>query len=101
MTKNEKALLYIPDDQIRRCITFSEIFKIYRTREVIFSFKFGRGYGNSYFFVIDRKHYDEILSADVLYARCSYDGKCVIVIQKSPKGKYYLTPEPRRNLITD
>lgn len=96
MTTNEKALLYIPQDQIRRCIEFSEIFKIYTTREVIFSFKFGRGYGNSYFFILDRANYYD----NILYARCSYDGNCVIVIQDLVKGKYSLTLKRRQNLIT-
>lgn len=100
MTKNEKALLYIPADQIQRCITFSEIFQVYKTREVIFSFKFGRGYGKSYFFVLDRKHYNEILNANVVYVRCSYNGQCVVVIQHLPNTKYCLTLRSRQNLIT-
>lgn len=100
MTKNEKAFLYIPHDQIKRCIEFSEIFKIYTTREVIFSFKFGRGYGKSFFFVLNPKNYDEIMSADVAYVRCGQQGHCIVVIQKLPNAKYYLTLRRRQNLIT-
>lgn len=96
MTKNEKATLYIPADQVRRCIEFSEIFKIYTTREVIFSFKFGRGYGKSWFFVLDHANYND----NILYVRCSYDGNCVLVILNEQNTKQYLTLKRRQNLIT-
>lgn len=92
MTENKKSMLYIPQDQIQRCIDFSEIFKLYTTREVIFSFKFGRGYGNSYFFVLNRQYYNN----NILFARCSYSGECII--KTSDNTKWYL--ESRESLIS-
>ena len=100
MTEVATSVLYIPKDQVQRCIDFIEIFQVYKKREVVFSFKFGRGYGKSYYFTLEPVNYDQVKWEEILYVRCTYDGKCKMVMHSPPEDKYFVDLKPRQNLIT-
>lgn len=93
--KKGKVWIYIPLEQIQRCITMVEIFELYRHKEVVLSFKFGRGYKHSYYFTVDPKLWFEIKNAKECITSCDNDGHCWMRII-TPDEADVKTPLKRR-----
>ncbi len=90
--------LYVPHDQIVRCITMVEIFELYRHKEVVLSFKFGHGYKNTYFFQVHDNLWTEIKSAKNVITSCSNNGVCRMKIH-TPDESVITTPLIRRSSL--
>lgn len=99
MTDNPNTWIYVPHDQIKRCITMVEIFELYRHKEVVLSFKFGRGYKRVYFHTVYPQLWNIIVDAESVITSCDIYGKCKITINSPNKFKGTVFLKKRVSLI--
>lgn len=91
--------LYVPLDQIQRCITMCDMFKVYRTREVILVFKFGRGYKNSFGFTVPFQYWFEILNAISGITSCDNKGNARMRIITADEIELRVLLRPRISVL--
>lgn len=81
---HEKKDLYIPPDQVLRCIDTLSLFSYYRVKNVVFAFKFGQSKGNKlkeYFFYCNDGLLEKIIdNLDKLnFIKCTRNGVAKLV----------------------
>ena len=91
--------LTVPDDQIVRCMNWTENFKVYQTRQVILAFKFlsKKRIGNSLYEKRDLREFFKVWNTKLtpIDIVCKYDGTTYGLIngkRKSIKLKDYRMP---------
>ncbi len=74
--------LYIPQDQAERCVEIAEMFSIYKTRDIVFSFKFSNVQTRKptyYYFVMEPDYWHLLLNKDAII-KCTSSGVCSVVV---------------------
>jgi Holliday junction resolvase len=83
--------LYIPTDQVCRCINIANMFGLYKTT-VVFSFKFGRGYKNEQHYFLPKHTYSDFSEYSKHNVRCN-TGHCIpnerCIVQTHSPAPYY------------
>jgi Holliday junction resolvase len=89
--------VYVPPDQVERCAEVCKLFSVYKTRHIIFAFKFMRNANRKlrYFF----KRADTVMLAcrpDLITPtyRCGYDGKVYEMVNRKVQEADYILDFP-------